>query len=46
MIMIIDSNRSNTVIGLTNIFKNVYQKKKKKNRQFFIFIIKTMLKLF
>ena len=45
MIMIIDSDRGNTVIGLTNIFKNVYQKKKKK-RQFFIFIIKTMLKFF
>ena len=30
MIMIIDSDRSNTVIGLTNIFKNIYQKKKKK----------------
>ena len=27
MIMIIDSDRGNTVIGLTNIFKNVYWKK-------------------
>lgn len=29
MIMIIDSDRGNTVIGLTNIFKNVYWKKEK-----------------
>ena len=46
MIMIIDSDRSNTVIRLTNIFKNVYRKKKKKILTIFYIYNKNNVKIF